>query len=152
MLGSLTAPLEAAAVRRGAPDLGRERWGLSFLWALALIGCLLGLKSPLINPLAVGPVEQRSRQFPWIRSRALRALLALRALEVLAVAVLPTVWTLRRVASVHFSLSDRVALIAMTGLSAWLALQVWQAPGVIDKPNERNGADAVIAAANQAPD
>jgi uncharacterized membrane protein YqjE len=122
-------------------------------WGGASTGLLReGLHPWVLTLLAVVALEQRSRQFPWIRSRAIRALLALRAVEVLAVAVLPTVWTLRRVASVHFRLSDGVALIAMTGLSAWLALQVWQAPGVIDKPNERNGADAVIAAANQAPD
>jgi len=111
---AVIVPFVAFAVYWGGASTGMLREGLH-PWVLVL--------------LAVVALEQHARGFPWLRSRALRVVLALRALEVLAVAMLPTIWTVGRVWSTQFWLSDIVAAIVMVWFSLWLGLQAWRGFG-----------------------
>ena len=108
---TVVVPFLAFAVYWGGASTGLLREGLH-VWVLTL--------------LVVVAAEQRSRGFPWLRSRLLRALLGLRALEVLLVAVVPTVWTVQRLWSTQFPVTDVVAVVAMVALSAGLGACVWR--------------------------
>jgi hypothetical protein len=96
-------------------------------WGGASTGLLReGLHPWVLTLLAVVAVEQGSRRFTWIKNPWLRGLLALRAVEVLLVAMLPTLWTLNKVVSAQFWLTDAVAVLGMVGLSAALGVAVWR--------------------------
>lgn len=108
---TVIVPFVAFAVYWGGASTGLLREGLH-VWVLTL--------------LVVVAAEQRSRGFPWLESRLLRVLLGLRALEVLLVAMLPTVWTVQRLWSTQFPVTDVVAVVAMVVLSAGLGVCVWR--------------------------
>jgi hypothetical protein len=121
-------------------------------WGGAVTGMLReGMHPWVLTLLAVVAVEQASNGFRWLRSRAIRTLLALRAVEVLFVAMVPTLVTRRHVASATFRVSDVVAAATMVVLCAWLGRQVWlerPSPDEADRPAVR---PAPIAEAVRSP-
>lgn len=103
-------PLLAFTVYWGVFNSGMLREGLH-VWVLVL--------------LAVVALQQREAGFPWLRSTALRALLALRSVELLVVALGPTLVTTQILISPTFWVVDVVAVAAMLAFSMAMALLVW---------------------------
>ncbi len=129
---TVLVPFAAFALWWGAESVGLLPAGLH-VWILTLV-------------VAVA-IEQRSRQFPWLRARWVRGLLALRALEVLLVAALPTVVTTHHIYGRHFLVNDVVALVAMVILAGYLGGLVWREPPDATGSHLTVGAAADAAAA-----
>lgn len=109
---TVIVPFVAFAVYWGASETGMLREGLQ-AWVLVLLGAVA--------------LQQAHAGFPWLRSKLVRVILSLRAVELGVVALGPTLLTNRILASDPFTLNDVVALLAMVGFAAALALLVWRA-------------------------
>ena len=111
VFASLIAPLLAFSVYWGASKTGMLREGLQ-AWMLVLF--------------AVVALQQRHADYPWLRSKPIRAILALRPVEVMLIAVGPALATGHGLISASFTINDTAALVTMLALSAYLAKLVWE--------------------------
>lgn len=105
-------------------------------WGASVTGLLReGMQAWVFAVLAVVALQQAAAGFPWLRSRAIRAVLALRGVEVLAVAVGATLGT-RGFSAVNgaFELTDIVALCVIGVLSALLVAVVWRSTAALAAP------------------
>ena len=117
---TVVVPFVAFTVYWGASITGMLREGLQ-AWALVLI--------------AVVALQQSAAGFPWLRSKAIRAILALRALEVMAVALGATLATNGfRPLSAQFTLNDLAAVGAVIVFSLAIAAVVWSETATAPKP------------------
>jgi hypothetical protein len=85
-----------------------------------------GLQVWVLTLLAVVAIQQRQAAFAWLRSLPIRTILTLRAAEVLAVVLVPTVATRSELISAQYDLVDTVAVVAIVGFCACLAILVWR--------------------------
>jgi len=100
-----------------------------------------GMQAWVLAVIAVVAIEQAASQFPWMRSGAIRAILALRAFEVFALAVGATLGTRGPNPISHdqyygYPLNDVVAFAAIAFFSALMMLAIWRetAPGSMLNP------------------
>jgi len=112
VLATVVVPFAVFAVYWGGSSTGMLREGLQ-AWVLTLF--------------VVVACQQARENFPWLRSRPIRALLALRAVELLVVAAGPAVATRHALISSSFALTDLAALATMLGFAALLARAIWSA-------------------------
>jgi hypothetical protein len=104
--------------------------GFAVYWGASRTGMLReGLQAWVLIVLIVVAAEQWQEGFAWLRSRTIRAVLTLRSGEVLAVAVVPTLFTTHRLVDQDFALTDCLALFAMVGLCLAVGRLMWSEHG-----------------------
>lgn len=108
-----------------------------------------GMQSWVLAVIAVVAIEQAASHFSWLRSRAIRAILALRAFEVFALAVGATLGTrgpdpISHGFGYNYELSDAVAFAAIVFFSALMMFAIWRetATGSMLRPAIKPGAGA----------
>ena len=99
-----------------------------------------GLQAWTLTLCAVIACEQAASGFGWLRSTPIRVVLALRVIEVLAMAMVPTLVTRHELVSAGFRLTDAVAVAAMLGFGAALAILVWKAAPPPTRRRDRTAA------------
>ena len=104
----------------------------SVYWGAFSTGMLReGLQTWVLTLFAVIACEQAASGFGWLRSKPIRVLMTLRVVELMAVVALPTLATRRELISSTFKLTDAVAVIAMLGFGASLAMLVWSSSKIL---------------------
>jgi len=108
-----------------------------------------GMQAWALAVVAVVAIEQAASNFPWTRSRAIRAILVLRAFEIFALAVGATLGTrgpgpLSHGFGYSYEKSDAVAFAAIVFFSALMMFAIWKetAPGSMLRPTaEEDGSE-----------
>ncbi len=96
-------------------------------WGSSTAGLMReGLQTWALTVVIVLACEQAASGFGWLRSTPARLVLMLRAVEVFAVAAVPTLATRHEVVASLYPVTDTVAFVAMTALSAMLGVLVWK--------------------------
>lgn len=107
--------------------------GFAIYWGASLSGMLReGMQSWVLTVLAVVALQQAAAGFPWLRSKAARAVLSLRGVEVLALAVGATIGTRHlSLISGRFALVDVAALATILACSLGIVAVIWSQSGRI---------------------
>ncbi|HEU5254118.1 MAG TPA: glycosyltransferase 87 family protein [Solirubrobacterales bacterium] len=100
-----------------------------------------GMQAWVLAVIAVIAIEQAASRFSWLRSRAIRAILALRGFEIFALAVGATLGTrgpdpISHGFGYNYEVSDAVAFAAIVLFSALMMFVIWRetAPGSMLRP------------------